>query len=307
MMLEQLIDSLADQRCDHIFLAAWQRLSYLPLLQGAYHKLTLVEGAGMCSGLRHLLPSIRIVNFPGIFQSMSKQDFSGDAVGSKACEGCHSCGNMAKTLRSTMITTGPSVVTNEETLQVNASRVQNLIIQGTKQMPDGTRKSSARSKNWRERRNPERVHTPATTQASLSNVAFSSPQVTINCVPLNQAGQRLDPYMHAPTPEESQTFDKKYSVCPTCRLYHLKGGCRQGNRCGFDHTAITVETRRVFRYKLTRQPCKFGSTCRSVDCLYSHTCVRNTCMQSDCPMKEFHGIDKAVASWVPGSADPRSR
>jgi hypothetical protein len=70
-----LLDSLKDPKYSHVFLAAWQRPSYISILQTPYAKLTVVEGAGMSPGAKFLSLPIRTVELSGIFQGACEEDY----------------------------------------------------------------------------------------------------------------------------------------------------------------------------------------------------------------------------------------
>lgn len=155
------------------------------------------------------------------------------------------------------------------------------------------------------------MHKTAGTEVSMPNYArHASPdyQTTLGHVPLNQAGERLDLDVRRPTAAETQAYSILYGHRPRpCYHFHLRNDCNFFDACIFDHAEVTPEVLPVLRYMAKRVPCRSGSQCRRLDCIFGHTCLNEKCLLEDrdnCSMKRFHGIDPVVALWSQRSSLP---
>jgi hypothetical protein len=121
-------------------------------------------------------------------------------------------------------------------------------------------------------------------------------------IPVNEYGQRLDYYIKLPEPSVRKAFKDRFPPGKRlCGWYQLNGSCHEGSDCDFDHSELNPEFRLVLRHMVRRAPCKVGSTCRRLDCIYDHICQNNKCATEEmenCSLRRFHRVDPGILSWV---------
>lgn len=120
-------------------------------------------------------------------------------------------------------------------------------------------------------------------------------------IPINAAGQRLDPVLRMPINKERKTYKSRTRNQGLCTNFYLKGSCRYKN-CRYDHTPINSSLLLILKQKLLDTPCHSAGACRSGDCIHGHVCAIAGCVDGKVMKCRFdhaaHGVDMAVAEWV---------
>jgi hypothetical protein len=152
------------------------------------------------------------------------------------------------------------------------------------------------------------MHKTAGNEVAAPKTRSLDYEVTLGHVPLNQAAERLDPDVRRPTAAETQAYSFRYGHRPRpCYHFHLRDGCNYHDACLYDHNEVPSEILPVVRYMAKRVPCRNGSQCRRLDCIFGHICRNEKCLLENlenCSMKQFHGIDPVVAQWSQKSSLP---
>ena len=87
-----------------------------------------------------------------------------------------------------------------------------------------------------------------------------------NIIPRNRWGQRVDPVM---------TFDKlevsRVKKIKMCNIHYLRNDCSYGDSCTHDHSYVPNKNELVtLRYVARMTPCRFGTDCDDIKCIYGH-------------------------------------
>lgn len=111
------------------------------------------------------------------------------------------------------------------------------------------------------------------TWASTANAARTvspppTPQPTpaIATVPRNRYGQRIDPPM-----KYDHSDVKRVKDIHMCNVHYLRDDCPFGEDCTHDHTyKPTKNELQTLKYVARLTPCRFGSECDEIKCIYGH-------------------------------------
>lgn len=132
---------------------------------------------------------------------------------------------------------------------------------------------------------------------------FASPPPTpqptpkaIKEVSRNRLGQRIDPVVQY-DPQEVKRIKKM----KMCNVHYLRNDCPY-DPCTHDHHYKPNKNElATLRYVSRMTPCKFGSECDDLKCIYGHRCPNDVEGKTDCRWgencrfeKELHGIDRIV-------------
>ena len=123
-----------------------------------------------------------------------------------------------------------------------------------------------------------------------------APQATLKQVPRNRYGQRIDPVVQY-DPNEVKRIKK----LKMCNVHFLRNDCPY-DPCTHDHHYKPNKNElATLRYVSRMTPCKFGSECDDLKCIYGHRCPSDTEGKKDCRWgencrfdRELHGIDRTV-------------
>ena len=89
---------------------------------------------------------------------------------------------------------------------------------------------------------------------------------TNKVVPRNRYGQRVDPGLNYDKIEAQRV--KKIKMC---NIHYLRKDCAYGDNCTHDHSyAPNKNELQTLRYVARMTPCKFGSECDDIMCIYGH-------------------------------------
>ena len=132
---------------------------------------------------------------------------------------------------------------------------------------------------------------------------------------LNINDERVDPDLGEVDHKTSESMLGRIELQNFCAFYHLQNSCvtnSAGNPCSFRHgPRLNDDELRFLWLHSRRRPCKYGSRCRRLDCLYGHVCPNEPgCARgSKCPLFLFHEVDKTtVRVWSPEKTlSPRKR
>ena len=154
--------------------------------------------------------------------------------------------------------------------------------------------------------NGSRTNPPASTWATTAMAApefvpWSSPTPKPSApvtkqVQRNRYGQRVDPPLKYDTNEVNRI--KKLKLCS---LHHLRNSC-QNDPCVHDHYyKLNNNELTTLRYISRIVPCRFGSECDDIQCIYGHVCPNSTEGRKDCRYgdscrydREQHGVEQTV-------------
>ncbi|KAF6231848.1 hypothetical protein HO173_009931 [Letharia columbiana] len=126
-----------------------------------------------------------------------------------------------------------------------------------------------------------------------------TPQPTANVtkqVLRNRYGQRIDTIMSY-DPNEVKRIKK----LKMCNVHFLRGDCPY-DPCTHDHFYKPNKNEMAtLKYVSRMTPCKFGSECDDLKCIYGHRCPNDVEGKKDCRWgencrfeRELHGLDRAV-------------
>ena len=89
---------------------------------------------------------------------------------------------------------------------------------------------------------------------------------TSKVIPRNRYGQRVDPVINYDKMEIQRV--KKIKMC---NVHYLRKDCPYGNNCTHDHSyAPNKNELQTLRYVARMTPCKFGTECDDIMCMYGH-------------------------------------
>ncbi|KAL9137811.1 MAG: hypothetical protein Q9175_000983 [Cornicularia normoerica] len=126
-----------------------------------------------------------------------------------------------------------------------------------------------------------------------------TPQPTANVtkqVLRNRYGQRIDPIVSY-DPNEVKRIKK----LKMCNVHFLRGDCPY-DPCTHDHFYKPNKNEMAtLKYVSRMTPCKFGSDCDDLKCIYGHRCPNDVEGKKDCRWgencrfeRELHGLDRAI-------------
>ena len=135
---------------------------------------------------------------------------------------------------------------------------------------------------------PQVASPPPTPQPALPPPAMQ--------VPRNRYGQRIDPVVQY-DPNEVKRIKK----LKMCNVHFLRNDCPY-DPCTHDHHYKPNKNElATLRYVSRMTPCKFGSECDDLKCIYGHRCPSDQEGRKDCRWgencrfdRELHGIDRTV-------------
>jgi len=149
--------------------------------------------------------------------------------------------------------------------------------------------------------NPSAPTWASTAMAAPMQVASPppTPQPTLKAakeVPRNRHGQRIDPVVQY-DPQEVKRIKKM----KMCNVHFLRNDCPY-DPCTHDHHYKPNRNElATLRYVSRMTPCKFGSECDDLKCIYGHRCPNDVEGKRDCRWgencrfeKELHGIDRTA-------------
>ncbi|KAJ6001139.1 hypothetical protein N7481_001548 [Penicillium waksmanii] len=120
-------------------------------------------------------------------------------------------------------------------------------------------------------------------------------------IPVNKDGDRLDTYCPQPTSEALDQYHRRAKIAQVCNSYHLSGECGDMN-CQYDHSDVSETVVDVLRYIVQQHPCTKGGICRSIKCFLGHLCQKPNCKAVKSRQCRFnhkgHRLDLEVACWV---------
>ena len=142
----------------------------------------------------------------------------------------------------------------------------------------------------------------ASTATTVPHLASPPPtpqpdtQGVVKQVPRNRYGQRIDPVVQY-DPNEVKRIKK----LKLCNVHFLRKDCPY-DPCTHDHYYKPNQNElATLRYVSRMTPCKFGSECDDLKCIYGHRCPSDTEGKKDCRWgencrfdRELHGIDRNV-------------
>lgn len=124
-------------------------------------------------------------------------------------------------------------------------------------------------------------------------------------IPLNQDGHRLDFYRKPMSGDQWNAYQQRSKTRKLCNDWHLKGYCRNGDDCKYDHSSSLPQGLRYVLESLVHDyPCPRRGQCRRKNCFAGHICYKEDCLwgpgKGGCRLnRSMHGVDFNVARWVP--------
>lgn len=149
------------------------------------------------------------------------------------------------------------------------------------------------------RPNPRHLHEASAKDGSSNPPAtfFTVRPQNEGQVPVNRAGQRLDPSIPRPSADAWAAFTRRVQGAKLCNDFHLKGSCPRGDDCEFDHDEVDDNVLLVLRSLARSLPCPRKSACRDAGCVNGHICLKPGC--HGCKLRPFlHGLDGRLDAWV---------
>ena len=111
--------------------------------------------------------------------------------------------------------------------------------------------------SWASAANAARIASPPPT---------SQPTPITTVVPRNRYGQRIDPPM-----KYDHSDVKRVKDIHMCNVHFLREDCPFGEDCTHDHTYKPNKNElQTLKYVARLTPCRFGSECDEVKCIYGH-------------------------------------
>ncbi|KAH7109140.1 hypothetical protein EDB81DRAFT_834566 [Dactylonectria macrodidyma] len=95
-------------------------------------------------------------------------------------------------------------------------------------------------------------------------------------VAINANGDRLDPYVPAPSSNTLKRFKAISGHIKLCNKKHLSDSCYDEN-CEYDHTPIPGNLKPVLELMARTMPCPQRGGCRKPNCIYGHVCQKADC------------------------------
>lgn len=145
------------------------------------------------------------------------------------------------------------------------------------------------------------LNIPITSNSSLNSSTVIPAKPRTGFIPINAAGQRLDPTLRTPSNAEFSAYKLRTGPKKLCSVHYLKGRC-WAKKCCYDHSPINDSLSLVLKHKLLENPCRFEGVCRDEGCIYGHVCARKGCAgQNDKGCKfsaATHGVDMKVTGWA---------
>ena len=136
---------------------------------------------------------------------------------------------------------------------------------------------------------------PSPPSPTHSNHAVQDP----SDIARNRKGQRIDATIVAPDPQERL----RVARIKMCNVHYLQRACPYGDTCTHDHKyRPNPGELAILRYMNRIIPCRNGTGCEEVKCMYGHRCQRpvegtsKTCrFGNDCRFSaDMHGIDTRI-------------
>lgn len=140
-----------------------------------------------------------------------------------------------------------------------------------------------------------RIKDITSTAGSLPNIGVS------NFIPINKAGQRLDPLL-SPSSHDFLPYKSAFLThSRPCNSHHLTtAGCSL-RECQFSHERLSDGAMLVLRFVIRKTPCDAEGASRKQDCYNGHICQRRECLRGDasgCKMLRVYGRDPNTVAWV---------
>ena len=108
---------------------------------------------------------------------------------------------------------------------------------------------------------PAQVASPPPTPQPASSSAIA--------IPRNKYGQRVDPQM-----QYDKNEVKRVQKLHMCNVHFLRHDCPYGDECEHDHVYKPTKNEiTTLKYVARQTPCRFGTGCDDIKCIYGHRLV----------------------------------
>ena len=109
---------------------------------------------------------------------------------------------------------------------------------------------------------PAQIASPPPTPQPISS--------STSTIPRNKYGQRVDPQM-----QYDKSEVKRVQKLHMCNVHFLRYDCPYGEECEHDHSYKPNKNEIItLRYVARQTPCRFGTSCDDIKCIYGHRYVR---------------------------------
>lgn len=116
--------------------------------------------------------------------------------------------------------------------------------------------------------NTSRLASPPPTPQPTSNASMG--------IPRNRYGQRVDPII-----KFDQSDVKRVKDLHMCNVHFLREDCPYGKDCTHDHSYRPNKNElQTLKYVARLTPCRFGSDCDEIKCIYGHRSVKSLTLLS---------------------------
>jgi hypothetical protein len=275
--------NLDNMHCQHIFFGCSHDNGYARLFEEVsghpnLDNVTLLEGAPFERELLKLTSIINHHKFPGLFRtSKIPNDAPASITALPAGQSVYQTPiqQPAQLLRE--ISNGNGYIGSPEQ---TAAEPRPTVIPSTSPVP----------LNW-----TKAVHAPTTVAQQLASPP-TTPQQAV--VPRNKYGQRVDKLFIHDNAEKSRIAKIKM-----CNVHFLRKDCPYGLDCTHTHTYKPSNNElEILRAIARSTPCKFGTECDDLKCIYGHRCPYSMPGKKTCPRfpdtcrfgEDMHGVDTTI-------------
>ncbi len=150
---------------------------------------------------------------------------------------------------------------------------------------------------------PSWASTAMTAPATIASAppTPNPPPATVPGIPRNRYGQRVDAQLQYDKSEVNRV--KKIHMC---NVHYLRRDCPYGVECTHDHGYKPSKNElTTLKYIARMTPCRFGTECDDLSCIYGHRCPLSRPGFKDCHFGEncrfeveMHGVDTNVVKIV---------
>lgn len=96
--------------------------------------------------------------------------------------------------------------------------------------------------------------------------------IPVNAIAVNKMNHRLDAFLNPPTYEDRARFNSRIALQKLCNNHQIRGSCPKGDRCEYDHDAISSGIVNCLKQVAATSPCPRKGFCRLAGCIYGHIC-----------------------------------
>ena len=305
LLVEMLKLHLSNLNCQHVIFGGSHDNGYARLLEDVAdkdrNKITLLEGVPFERELRTFLSVYGKAKFSDLFRPTKINVYSHPISSS----------TMSNTAHAIMPPPGIPISANGGFSNGDYEYINGTPMRSDSQVSTNTQADSnvitASRSDLAPSAQSRNTPSPAPTWAGMVTAVRTSPQnshISITpqpetpTIPRNKYGHRIDPMITRVDNAEM----KRVGKIKMCNVHYLRQDCPFGDDCTHDHSYKPTKAEMELLRQINRgTPCRNGTGCNELKCMYGHRCPLSVEGSKICKFgsncrfgREMHGVDLTV-------------